>query len=170
MGILGNRKNTKCNLGLLVLTSAALALGAGSTCSAATAENAGSGLSAPIEGTWILNIDRVNQGFSFTALQSFTAGGVTVATGTGDRTPPPPISPLYGSWKRRGDNSYIVTICFFIFDAAGNAVAMLKTPETLQVDDNNLTGTGTGFVCEVTGDNCVDINSPITITGKRLVP
>ncbi len=171
MGILGNGKNTKCNLGLVVLTSAALVLGACGTCSAASADNAGSGLSAPIEGTWILNIDRVNQGFSFTALQSFTAGGVTVATGTGDRAPPPPISPLYGSWKRTGYNNYIATICFFIFDDTGKAVAMFKTPETLQlVDDDNLTGTGTGLICEVDGDNCVDINSPITITGKRLVP
>jgi hypothetical protein len=48
---------------------------------------------------------------------------------------------------------------------------MLKTPETLQlVDDNNLTGEGTGLVCDVNGDNCVDINSTITITGKRLLP
>src|SRR5207237_8034881 len=95
MSILGNGKDTKRSLGLLVLTSAALALGACGTSSAATADSARSGLSARIEGTWILNIDRVTQGFSFTALQSFTAGGVTVATGTIDRTPPPPLSPLY---------------------------------------------------------------------------
>src|SRR4051812_45446756 len=55
---------------------------------------------AHIEGTWIFSIDRAPQGISFSALQSFTAGGVTVATGTIDRTPPPPISPLYGSWRR----------------------------------------------------------------------
>jgi len=171
MSIFADGKNTKRNLGLLVLTSAALALGASGPCSAATADNARSGLSAPIEGTWILNIDRVTQGFSFTALQSFTAGGVTVATGTADRTPPPPISPLYGSWKRAGDNSYVATICFFIFDPTGKAVAMLKTPETFElVGDDNLTGTGTGLLCDINGDSCVDINSPITITGKRLEP
>ena len=171
MSIFGNGKGTKHNFGLLVLTSAALALGASGTCSAATADNARSGLSAPIEGTWIVNIDRVTQGFSFTALQSFTAGGVTVATGTGDRLPPPPISPLYGSWKRAGDNSYVATICFFIFDPTGRAVAMLKTPETFRlVDDDNLTGTGTGLVCDINGDSCVDTNSTITITGKRLEP
>jgi hypothetical protein len=59
-----------------------------------------SGLAARIEGTWILKIQRVTQGDTFSALQSFTAGGVTLATGTIDRTPPPPISPLYGSWRR----------------------------------------------------------------------
>jgi hypothetical protein len=68
------------------------------------------------------------------------------------------------------ENNYIVTICFFVFDAAGNAVAMIKTPEALHlVDDNNLTGTGTGFACDPNGNNCVNINSPITITGKRLI-
>src|SRR5215467_5556955 len=92
---------------------------------------------APIEGTWIFTIDRVSQGFSFSALQSFTAGGVTLATGTVDRTPPPPISPLYGSWRRTGRNSYSAAICFFAFDPAGNAVAMIKTIETFQMVDKD---------------------------------
>jgi hypothetical protein len=125
---------------------------------------------APIEGTWIFAIDRVSQGFSFSALQSFTAGGVTLATGTVDRTPPPPISPLYGSWRRTGRNSYSAAICFFAFDPAGNAVAMIKTIETFQmVDKDNLTGSGTAFACDIHGDSCVDANLPITITGKRLI-
>jgi hypothetical protein len=128
------------------------------------------GQAAAIEGTWIVTIHRVVTGVTFSALQSYTAGGVTEATGSGDRIPPPPISPLYGSWKRVEENNYIVTICFFVFDAAGNAVAMIKTPEALHlVDDNNLTGTGTGFACDPNGNNCVNINSPITITGKRLI-
>ena len=128
------------------------------------------GLAAPIEGTWILNIHRVTQGITFTALQSFTAGGVTVATGTIDRTPPPPISPLYGSWRRLPDNSFAATICFFVFDPAGNALVMIKTNETFRLtDDNNVVGMGSGFVCDINGNNCVNINSGITITGKRLI-
>jgi len=128
------------------------------------------GLGSRIEGTWIVTIHRVNQGVTFTALQSFTAGGVTVATGSMDRTPPPPISPLYGSWVHMNDNSYTAAICFFAFDPAGNAVAIIKTPETLHlVDDNNLVGTGSGLACDLNGDHCVDINSPITISGKRLL-
>lgn len=126
---------------------------------------------APIEGTWIFTVDRVSQGFSFSALQSFTAGGVTLATGTVDRTPPPPISPLYGSWRRTGPNSYSVAICFFAFDSAGTAVAMIKTHETFQmVDHDNLTGSGTALACDIHGNNCVDANLPITIAGKRLIP
>ena len=126
---------------------------------------------APIEGTWIMTIHRVNQGITFSALQSFTAGGVTLATGTVDRTPPPPISPLYGSWKRTGHNRYAATICFFLFDDAGNALGMFKTPSSFRMeDDNHLTGSGTGLACDVNGDNCVDINSTtITFTGKRLM-
>jgi hypothetical protein len=170
MAIIGNRKKLNRNLGVLVLASVFLALGAGGTCLAQTRDDAGSGLSAPIEGTWILRIHRVNQGITFTALQSFTAG-VTLATGTIDRIPPPPISPLYGSWKHTTDHTYVLTICFFVFDSAGNAVAMIKGPETLQlVDDNHLTGSGMALACDTNGDNCVDVNSPITITGERVVP
>jgi hypothetical protein len=127
-------------------------------------------LTAPIQGSWILSIHRVTQGITFSALQSFTAGGVTVATGTIDRMPPPPISPLYGSWRRLDDNSYAVTICFFAFDSAGNPLAMIKTNETFRLtDDNNVVGTGDGFACDLNGDNCVNVNLPITITGKRLI-
>jgi hypothetical protein len=128
------------------------------------------GLAARIEGTWILKIHRVEQGIDFSALQSFTAGGVTLATGTIDRTPPPPISPLYGSWRHIDDHSYAATICFFAFDSAGNAVAMIKTPEALQLtDDNNLVGSGTALACDINGDNCVNVPMSITITGKRLI-
>jgi hypothetical protein len=128
------------------------------------------GLAARIEGTWILKIQRVTQGDTFSALQSFTAGGVTLATGTIDRTPPPPISPLYGSWRRIDDQSYAATICFFAFDPAGNAVAMIKTNETFQLtDDNNVVGSGTGFACDIDGDNCVNVGLAITLTGKRVI-
>jgi hypothetical protein len=47
---------------------------------------------------------------------------------------------------------------------------MIKTPEALQmVDDDNLTGLGTDLACDINGDHCVNINSPITITSKRLI-
>lgn len=129
-----------------------------------------SGLAAPIEGTWIVSVHRVVTGITFTALQSFTAGGVTLATGTIDRTPPPPISPLYGSWRRLHDNSYAVTINFFIFDSGGTAIGMLQNNETFRLtDDNNVVGSGTAFFCDINGNNCVNVNSPITITGKRLI-
>lgn len=170
MAVLRNGKNMKHGAARLLIGSVLIALGISGISSVARAEEEGSGSSAPIEGTWILTIHRVNQGITFSALQSFTAGGVTVATGTIDRTPPPPISPLYGSWRRVGHNRYAATICFFIFDDAGNALGMIKTPEAFRMeDDNSVTGSGTGLVCDVNGDNCVDINSPITITGKRLI-
>lgn len=152
-----------------VLASALGLLACASSAVAQSATVGSQGLGAQIEGTWILSIHRVVQGVTFSALQSFAAGGVTVATGSMDRTPPPPISPLYGSWTQTGDNTYSVAIFFFVFDTSGNAVAMIKTPETLHlVDNNTLTGTGSGFACDLNGNNCVNINSPITITGKRL--
>jgi hypothetical protein len=171
MAILGNGQNMKLNLGLLLLASALLALGSGGTCSAQIGNDERTGLSAPIEGTWIFRIHRVTQGITFTAFQSFTAGGVTLATGTIDRTPPPPISPLYGSWRRTGHNRYVATISFFAFDPAGNAVAMIKNNETFHiVDDSHLSGIGEAFACDTNGENCVDVASPITITGERVVP
>lgn len=128
------------------------------------------GLAAPIEGTWIVTIHRVVTDVTFTAFQSFTAGGVTVATGTIDRTPPPPISPLYGSWSRKDDGSYVVTINFFIFNPDGVATNMLQNNETFRLtDDNHLLGTGIALLCNPDGTGCVNINSPITITGQRLI-
>ena len=134
------------------------------------------GQAAPIEGTWIFTV-QVAPGVAFAALQSFAAGGVTVATGTSDRMPPfapaptAPISPLYGTWSRGDGNTYVTTICFFIFDSAGNAVHMFKTNETFRLTgDNNLVGAGVGFFCLPDGSGCTsDGHPPITITGKRLI-
>jgi hypothetical protein len=169
MSIIGNRKNVKRNLSMLVLASFVLALAASVP---ANAEDDDQDCRHAIEGTWILKIHRVTSGINFTALQSFTAGGVTLATGTIDRMPPPPISPLYGSWKCTGHKSYAVTINFFAFDPAGTAVAMIKNPETIQVVDNDkLTGSsGVALACDINGDNCVAAGDTITFTGERVEP
>jgi hypothetical protein len=136
------------------------------------------GQAAAIEGTWIVTVDRVLQNTKFSALQSFTAGGVVLATGTLDRTPPPPISPLYGSWTRTDNNTYVATLNFFIFDPSGNAVVMLQNNETFHLtDDNHLTGVGTACTWNIVGgiiqnappNTCSPIASPITITGTRLI-
>lgn len=155
-------RNLAIALGLLVLglTSSSIA----------SAQEEGLRLAAPIEGTWIFTIHRVNQDVTFTAFQSFAAGGVTLATGTIDRTPPPPISPLYGSWKRVDRKSYVATICFFLFDDSGKAVGMLKNFESFRLEQgDNLTGSGSSVVCDPTGDNCVPVNETLAITGKRLI-
>jgi hypothetical protein len=130
------------------------------------------GSSSPIEGSWIFEIDRINQGITFTALMSFTAGGVALATGSIDRLPPPPISPIYGSWKRTGPNRFDVTIYFFVFDPLGNAAAMIKTNENLHLNNRGeLVGPGFGFSCDLKGENCVSVPAvSIQIKGKRIVP
>jgi hypothetical protein len=47
---------------------------------------------------------------------------------------------------------------------------MIQSPMTLHLTgDNHLVGTGLGFACDINGNNTVNINSPITITGKRLI-
>lgn len=170
MTILKRGKFIGRRAGALTLAIAILAFAAAAISPIAAAQEDGSALAAPIEGTWIFHIHRVAQNLTFTAMQSFTAGGVSVATGTIDRTPPPPISPLYGSWRRVDDNRYATTISFFVFDPAGNAVAMIKNNETFQLtDSDDLVGTGQAYVCDVNGNHCVNANSPLTITGKRVV-
>ena len=134
---------------------------------------------AAIEGTWIVNVQPVGAPSGFIAMTSFTAGGVALATGTGDRLPPfaatptAPISPLYGSWRPIDNNTYVATINFFIFDPAGNALNMFQNNQTLRLsDDNNLVGTGNAFVCKTDGENCISQNPTgpsITITGRRLI-
>jgi hypothetical protein len=112
-------------------------------------------------------------------MMSFTAGGVTLATGTSDRLPPlaptptAPISRLYGSWRQMDNNTYIVTINFFTFDAGGNAVNMFQNNDTIRLNDHDhLVGTGNGFLCKTDGDNCVSqtpSGPSIIITGERLI-
>ena len=159
---------TRWGLAKVVLACATTLL---ATAPLAVAQSGDSQGGAPIEGTWIMSIHRVVTDINFTALQSFTAGGVTLATGTLDRTPPPPISPLYGSWRAMDDNSYVATINFFVFDSAGNALFMIQNNETLRLkDDNNVEGTGTAFQCNVDGSNCMVLPPfAISFTGKRLI-
>jgi hypothetical protein len=126
---------------------------------------------ASIEGTWLVTVDRVNDRVKFTAFQSFTAGGVALATGSIDRTPPPAISPIYGSWARKARNSVDVTIYFFVFDLTGKALFLIKNNETFRLSGaNNLVGSGVAFMCDLKGEHCVSVGSPIQITGKRVVP
>ena len=123
---------------------------------------------ASIEGTWLVTVDRINQGVKFTAFQSFTAGGVALATGSIDRTPPPAISPIYGSWAR-ARNRIDVTIYFFVFDLNGKALFLIKNNETFRLPDaNHLIGSGIAFMCDLQGEHCVNVGSPIQITGKRV--
>ena len=123
----------------------------------------------PIEGTWVFTVHRVQSNVTFTAFQSFAAGGVTVAMGTIDRTPPPPISPLIGSWKPLRGGLYGATLCFFIFDADGHALNMFKNYMTLAVKGDTIEGAGDADICDPDGSNCVVVPDQIVFTGKRLV-
>jgi hypothetical protein len=92
------RRSSSMLLGVTIL---ALAIGGINAAAVAQAP----GLSAPIEGSWIFTITGTQDPtLSFTAVSSFAAGGVFVATGSNDRINP--VSPLYGSWNRIGPNSF----------------------------------------------------------------
>ena len=133
-----------------------------------------------IEGTWIWSVTPVGAFQGFIALESFTAGGVALATGTSDRLPPfapaptAPISPLYGSWRQLDNNTYVATLNFFIFDSLNNATEMFQNNITIQLKDNNLSGMGTACTWNITGGiigaSCSNpVPGSITITGTRLI-
>ena len=169
MAILRQGRNMKHPVGVLLLSAATLAVTLGGA-STAAAQHERSGLAAPIEGTWVFTIHRMKQDITFTAFQSFTAGGVTVATGTVDRTPLPAISPLIGSWKRLHGDQYGATLCFFIFDTDGTPLKMFKNYLTLSLTNKDtLEGWGDADLCDPDGSNCVVFDGQITIAGERLV-
>jgi hypothetical protein len=124
------------------------------------------GITSPIEGSWIFSIDAgpVN----FTALASFSAGGVFFGTGSLDRVNP--VSTLTGNWKRTGPNRFDSTAYFFAFDPAGNAVAMLKTNQVFHLKGRNeLVGAALVYSCNLQGENCVSVSpAPSKVTGRRM--
>ena len=138
--------------------------GVGSMSSPASADS-----SARIEGSWISVITIPT--ISFTALSSFTAGGVFLATGSLDRANP--VSPLYGSWKRIGPRRFSSTAYFFAFDPANpnsEAVAILKTTSEYQLTNSDeMVGAGNVSSCDLQGQNCVP-GGTLEFTGKRIVP
>jgi hypothetical protein len=162
----------------LLVASTLLALAVGGTSSPGLAQaempEANAYGSAPIEGSWIFAITRTQDpAASFTAVASFTGGGVFLATGSNDRVNP--ASPLYGSWRRMGRNRFISTTYFFAFDPAnpnGPAVAMLKTNQVFQLkNQDELVVVGNLSSCDLQGQNCVNIPAAsIQSHGRRIVP
>lgn len=67
-----------------------------------------------------------------------------------------------------GGNAYATSLSFFIFDEAGNAIAMLQHYEILHLNGKHeIVGTGEAYLCDTNGDNCAKVES-LTFTGKRL--
>jgi len=120
-----------------------------------------------IQGSWIFTIDLFTQGVTFPALMSFTDGRVVSATGSLG----PPISPILGSWRCTGTNQFVATFFFYPLDPQGNGVAMIKNNVSLQLNDQNqILGTGEGFVCDLHGENCVNLQSLIHLKGDFITP
>lgn len=147
---------------------AVLAMSLGGTITTAMAQS----VAPSVEGSWIFTVDLINQGTTFTAVASFTAGGVFLATGSNDRVNP--VSPLYGSWQRIRRHRFNSTAYFFAFDPAnpnGAAVAMLKTNQVFQLkNQDDLVGVGDLSSCDLQGQNCVNMAGSIQTRGRRIVP
>jgi phosphate/sulfate permease len=166
--------NAKRKTGVFMIASAVLAAVVASISPSATAQE-GSAVSAPIEGSWVFSITRINDvPVSFTAVASFTAGGVFLATGSNDHlNSPGPVSPLYGSWQRTEGNLYLATAQFFAFRPdTGQAVIMLRAVQTFKMTSRNeLVGVGEAWACSVQGQDCQRTPiADITITATRIIP
>ena len=123
-------------------------------------------ITPPIEGSWILSVDAGP--VSFTALASFSAGGVFFGTGSLDRVNRD--STLTGNWKCSGRNRIDSTAYFLAFDPAGNAVAMLKTNQVFHLKSRTeLVGEALVYSCDLKGENCVSVSpEPSSLTGRRI--
>ena len=123
----------------------------------------------PIQGSWIFTVTPAPGGPPpFSAVASFAAGGVFLATGSDDRANP--ASELHGSWARIRENRYGSTTYFFVFDPTGHAVGMLLTHQVFQLASKDaLVGLGDLSACDVHGENCTLLPGISTITGKRMI-
>jgi hypothetical protein len=124
----------------------------------------------PIQGSWIFTLTPPTGGGSpFSAVASFAAGGVFLATGENDRAVAP-VSELHGSWERIIGNRYGSTAYFFAFDPTGHAVGMLQTNQVFQLTSKNeLVGLANLNVCDIHGGNCTPLPGVSTVTGKRMI-
>jgi len=123
----------------------------------------------PIQGSWIFTVTPAPGGPPpFSAVASFAAGGVFLATGSDDRANP--ASELHGSWARIRENRYGSTTYFFVFDPTGHAAGMLLTHQVFQLASKDaLVGLGDLSACDVHGENCTLLPGISTITGKRMI-
>ena len=153
----------------LLLGFATLAMAVGGMSSSARADDG-----SPAQGSWLTAVKRINQtGHDFTAVVSLTAGGVWLATGSGDRINGG-VSPLYGSWQRLKQNRYSSRAYFFAFDPSGNPLVMLRVDQTFTLkNQNQMEGSGEGYVCSLTGNGQDCVRTPevdITFTADRVIP
>ena len=165
------KANAKRTVMSLLLGFATFSLAVGDMSSTARAQDVPS---APVQGTWLHTITRINQGGAiFTAVASFAAGGVWQATGENDRQTGG-VSTLFGSWKRIGENLYSSRAYFFAFDPSGNPVVLLRVDQIQRLKNKNrLEGTGQGYVCSLQGKGQDCVRTPevdITFTAARVVP
>jgi hypothetical protein len=125
----------------------------------------------PISHLTLLTFPRssARAGSPFSAIASFAAGGVFLATGENDRAVAPG-SELHGSWERTTGNRYGSITYHFAFDSTGHAVGMLLDHWVFQLTSKNaLVGYGDLSVCDVHGGNCTLLPVIPTITRKRMI-
>jgi hypothetical protein len=170
MKFLKCQRTTQPKAGVLMLGLAIIATLATWISPPANAQE-GSGLAAPIEGSWVIFVTPPAGGPAtpFTGISSFAAGGVWLATGSNDRLPGNQISELHGTWQKTGQDTYEVTAYFLAFDPAGHPLGILHTNEVFRLTSyQEFIGVASLSVCDLQNANCVPLPGVSTITGKRV--
>ena len=124
-------------------------------------------LASALEGSWMFDIEVLNQGIKFQSLISFGGGGIVVTSAS---LPGPSTTPYYGTWRQSGPNRFNAVFYGFVPDASGVAVGLSKVNLSMKLTGRNtLTGTAVGMACDLQGNNCVATGEHQN-TGTRIVP
>jgi len=127
------------------------------------------GLTSPIEGSWIFTVHLTQANITFSAFASFAAGGTLLATGANDRLVS--ISPLVGSWKQIRPNHFSSTSYYFVFDLVGRPVATQRANIAFRLNNGDeLVGVGQTDRCDLEGQNCVSLADSFQVSARRIVP
>ncbi|HKC74693.1 MAG TPA: hypothetical protein VKF37_10885 [Chloroflexota bacterium] len=117
---------------------------------------------AGVEGSWLATVSITTFSpapapfplpLTFQALFTYAAGGGLVETSQIDQASPTRASPGHGAWVRTAEHTFRYTFQAFNFDATGKPTGMGTIAETvtLNADGNSYSGSGTFQDVDLTG-------------------
>jgi len=104
-----------------------------------------------LEGGWV-GTTNAGPGFgTFQALYTFAAGGGMVTSSSIDLSPRSLSTPGYGTWARRGPDTFAFTFEAFVFDQQGNPSGTVQAHSTVTLNGDTFSGPFTFSVMSPTG-------------------
>lgn len=134
----------------------------------ARAENGGNERFDSLVGAWMMEVG-APPGPTFTALETFSAGGGSVESNNGPAGHGPGSG--HGSWVRTGNRQFLSTLLRLLYDASGNYTGTVKVRRTITVNPNGneFTGRDNVDLFDTAGNRLpIDI-PPATFHATRIV-